>query len=634
MKKTLVFAGLFLILTSCGTPSRRGSAPPQRTAVPELPAPNMAPRQAVPKTTLDNLYQMGQKAFQAKDYAKAFDYFIAVSNGYKDNPKEFETKFWAARAAVRLARWSETLALTEELLKYPKWLSAQKSELVNYRIRSYEAVGDNAKLLETLASARADQSLAQEHEAFRLKALEVVESRMSHGDLEDLYDKSRDAELRAAAAYRLGEIALENKDMGQAQSYFKKAVSLGENNETARRAQEVLNQLETLNKVESKTIGVVLPLTGRHAAVAQKTLRGIQMGLGLYGKNVSSFKLAVVDDEANPDRARQGVERLVREDNVIAVVGSLLSKTASGVASKSAELNVPSIALSQKSGITDLGPTVHRNSLTSEMQVRLLVKQAMEEMNMRKFAIIYPNDAYGVEFANLFWDEVLARGGQVTTVQPYSPKETDFRYVVQRLVGTFYVDARADEYRLRMKEWSDNPRNKSARASAPDNLLPPITDFDAIFIPDSVKALGQIAAMLSFNDVKNVKLLGTNLWNVPGLTKRAGNWSKDLLFVDSFVSTDPGYQNSAFVRDYKALFGEEPGIFELQGYDSALILRQLISQGYSSRDSLNRALGQLRDLPGSLARLNMSPDREIQRPLVTLTLENGKIVPYRESKTP
>ncbi|MFN7728668.1 MAG: penicillin-binding protein activator [Bdellovibrio sp.] len=630
--RVLFFISL-LVLSSCGTPLKRGTSP-QKASAPLLPAPNMAPRQAVPKTSLENLYQLGQKAFQAKDYAKAFDYFVAASNGFKNTPKEFETKFWAARASVRLARWSETLALTNELLRYPKWLPAQKSELINYRIRSFEAVGDNQKLLSTLLAAREDQTLRSEHDSFRLKSLEVVESRMNQGDLEALYDTTRDTQLKASSAYRLGEIALENKDLSEAESYFKKAASLGDSNETARRAQEVLNQLETLNKVESRTIGVVLPLTGKHSVIAQKTLRGMQMGLGLYGKNVTSFKLAVVDDEANPDRARQGVERLVREDNVIAVVGSLLSKTASGVASKSAELGVPSIALSQKSGITDLGPTVHRNSLTSEMQVRLLVKQAMEELGMRKFAVIYPNDAYGVEFTNLFWDEVLSRGGQITTVQPYSPRETDFRYVVQRLVGTFYIDARAEEYRLRMKEWSDNPRNKSARASAPDNLLPPIVDFDAIFIPDSVKSLGQIAAMLSFNDVKNVKLLGTNLWNVTGLTKRAGNWSKDLLFVDSFVSSDPGYQNSAFVRDYKSLFNEEPGIFELQGYDSALILRQLISQGYSSRESLNRALGQLRDLPGSLARLTMTPDREIQRPLVMLTLENGKIVPFRESKTP
>jgi ABC-type branched-subunit amino acid transport system substrate-binding protein len=222
----------------------------------------------------------------------------------------------------------------------------------------------------------------------------------------------------------------------------------------------------------------------------------------------------------------------------------------------------------------------------------------------------------------------------VTAAQIYSPKETDFRYVVQRLVGTYYVDVRGDEYRLRLKEQKDNPKAKSVRSETPESLLPPIVDFDAVFIPDSAKALGQIAAMLSFNDVKGIKLLGTNIWNVPGLQKRAGNWTKDLLFVDSFVTSDAIFENSAFVRDYKALFNEEPGIFELQGYDSALVLRQLISQGYSSRETLNRALGGMHDIPGALSRLSMGPDHEIERPLVALTLENGQIVPFRKKNTP
>jgi ABC-type branched-subunit amino acid transport system substrate-binding protein len=73
------------------------------------------------------------------------------------------------------------------------------------------------------------------------------------------------------------------------------------------------------------------------------------------------------------------------------------------------------------------------------MQVRYLVKSAIEDLGIKKFAVLFPNDAYGVEFTNIFWDEVLARGGQVTSAQSYSSKETDFHAVIQRLVGTYYV---------------------------------------------------------------------------------------------------------------------------------------------------------------------------------------------------
>ena len=42
------------------------------------------------------------------------------------------------------------------------------------------------------------------------------------------------------------------------------------------------------------------------------------------------------------------------------------------------------------------------NALTSEMLVRHLVKIAINQKKLKRFAILYPNDPYGIEYANLF----------------------------------------------------------------------------------------------------------------------------------------------------------------------------------------------------------------------------------------
>jgi len=319
---------------------------------------------------------------------------------------------------------------------------------------------------------------------------------------------------------------------------------------------------------------------------------------------------------------------------VIAIVGSLLSKTAPAVATKADELGVPSIGLSQRAGLTEIGPNVFRNSLTSTMQVQQLVRTAMNDLGMKKFAILYPNDAYGVEFANIFWDEVLARGGEITAVQTYSNKETDFRVPVQRLVGTYFGEARQDEFNLRMKELQkvDKSKKKSARNSNLEDILPPITDFDAIFIPDNAKALGQISAMLSYSDVRGMRLLGTNLWNTPGIAKRAGSSAGNLLFVDSYSPNIENQEKTRFISDYKALFGEEPTLIEIQAYDTGLILRQLVLSGADSREALAKRLSELKKFPGALGPLNMSPEREIVRPLVTLSVDKGEIQPLKLQK--
>lgn len=454
---------------------------------------------------------------------------------------------------------------------------------------------------------------------------------LSEAELLLIVNQATKANFRSMTYLKLGEGKLLEHKQEEAREYFNRVIGEDPSSEVATRAQEYLKNMETLRRVEAKTIGVVLPLTGKNARVAQRVLRGIQLGLGLNGRGASTFRLAVVDSEGSPELARQGVEKLLEQDNVIAIIGGLISRTAAAEAAQAAELGVPTISLSLRAGITEMGPRIFRNSLTTEMQVRRLVKTAMEDLGYKRFAILFPNDSYGVEASNLFWDEVLARGGQITAAQTYSPKETDYRDVVQRLTGTFFTEARPEEARLKNKELNEAKEKKGGkvtRSNTQENILSPILDFDAIFIPDGMKALGQMAATLAYSDVKNIKLLGTNLWNAPGVGKRAANFANNILFVDSYTSGDQRFRNLLFVKEYTQLFKEEPGLFEIQGYDSALILRQLISQGATSRETLASALSQMTNLPGLLSPLTVLEDREIVRPVLALSVEKDQIVPF------
>lgn len=457
---------------------------------------------------------------------------------------------------------------------------------------------------------------------------------LSESELLIILNHATQPNFRSLTYLKLGEGKLMEHKQEESREYFNRVLNDSPSSEFGLRAQEYLKNMDSLKKVEAKTIGVILPLTGKNARVAQRVLRGVQLGLGLNGKGAaSSFRLAVVDSEGSPELARKGVERLLEDDNVIAIIGGLMGKTAPAEAAQATELGVPMISLSLRSGITEMGPRIFRNSLTTEMQVRRLVKTSMEELGHKRFAILFPNDSYGVEAANLFWDEVLARGGQITAAQTYSPKDTDYRDVVQRLVGTFFAEARSDEARLKAKEMNEAKEKKGVkkdlRSNTQENLLAPILDFDAIFIPDGMKALGQLAATLAYTDVKNVKLLGTNLWNAPGIGKRAGNFANNLIFVDSYSSADQRFQNLLFTKEYNQLFKESPSLFEIQGYDSALILRQLISQGATSRESLASALSQMNNLPGLLSPLTALEDREIVRPALALSVEKDQIVPFK-----
>ena len=187
-----------------------------------------------------------------------------------------------------------------------------------------------------------------------------------------------------------------------------------------------------------------------------------------------------------------------------------------------------------------------------------------------------------------------------------------------------------------MKAWEDKNQKKSRNTEVPtyEKLLPPNVDFDAIFIPDTVESLGAIASYLTYYDVDNVYLLGTNIWNTPQLLTKPElkKASEHTIFVDSFLTTDRAFQTSEFFSSYRQVFNEDPGIFEVQAYDSALILRQLLQSGADSRGAVTARLHNLKNFPGALGPLSISQNREIYRPVIDLKTQNGQIVQLNKVK--
>lgn len=587
--------------------------------------------QANPDTELtgEAYYLMGMMSLNAQSYPDALNAFSAVLNLSVSSSYEVDAAFHVARLQLRASQPAEA---EKTLARSARWKNLSSEESVELLRLHYEAANAQKKYLEALDFLiQLNQSAATQadRDKFKNLAIDSLDSRLSEDELRTIADSSHFAFLQPVAQFRYGLLTADKKLYSTARQYFSSVTSSAPGTELAERAQALITQIDLRNRVADHTIGVVLPLTGKQAPIGYKALRGIQLGLGIYGNHgkSSGFRLAVVDSEGNPDTARHAIERLVQEDNVIAIIGGLLSKTAGAEAAKAQEFGVPTILLSQKAGVTQAGEFVFRNALTSQMQVAYLVDTAMTKLGMKSFAILFPNDAYGVEYTNLFWDEVRAHGGEIRGAQPYEPAETDFRGYVQRLVGTFYLEDRVDEYRLLAKAWNEkNPKRSGQHAvPAPEDLLAPIVDFDAVFIPDSAKAVGQIAPMLAYSNVTGVRLLGTNLWNSPGLVNRGQKFVEGAVFVDSYLSTDPGFIRSEFFTSYHAAFDEEPGLTEVQAYDSALILRQSIAAGENTRAGLQARLAGLENFPGALGALAVNSNREFRRPLAAITVKDGKI---------
>ncbi len=384
---------------------------------------------------------------------------------------------------------------------------------------------------------------------------------------------------------------------------------------------------------DSRKVGVILPLSGKNAALGQRALASIRLGIDSTNSQIS---LALYDSQGSPELAAAGVEKLLKDDQVIALLGGLGGKEALAISVKAEFFRVPFFTFSQKSDLTSKSEYTFRNAVTAAMQTSQLVDYAVQKLGMKKFAILYPNDAYGVEFANHFWDQVLAYGGQITAAQIYNPKDVDLTIPIQKLVGTYYLDSRMDDYKKKIeaqnlkKKQNLNVKKKSVRESeTAENKLDPIVDFDALFIPDSSKILGQTIGFLKAADVDQLVYLGTNLWNTDELSRRTqqqNNQKNQFYFVDHFI-TDEQRKNSSFNVSFIAAFNEAPSIIETQTYESAKIFKELILNNATTRQSLTSQLKSLGRNKGAYNEIYMNNAQEISRDLTIFHLENGLIVP-------
>ena len=107
--------------------------------------------------------------------------------------------------------------------------------------------------------------------------------------------------------------------------------------------------------------------------------------------------------------------------------------------------------------------------------------------------------------------------------------------------------------------------------------------------------------MLAFNDIDKMPLLGTDLWDNPQIVVRGEKHVENALFMDSFFTADESPEMKKFTQDFQAQFGYSPGVFEDQGYDSALLLADVLkSYNYSiSRSGLRERLAGLSNVEGA-----------------------------------
>ncbi len=365
------------------------------------------------------------------------------------------------------------------------------------------------------------------------------------------------------------------------------------------------------DRTDPQTLGCILPLTGRFAAYGNRALETIILAVGLFDpQKKSPIKLLIEDSESQPERARAAVSKLVRA-GVVAIIGSLGSDESEVAALEAQRWKIPLLTLTQKEGITEAGPYVFRNFLSGSLQVKTLVKFAMGDLQLRKFAVLYPDDGHAPEIMKLFYQEVTRRKGSIVWAEPYKNDQTNFGEQIRKLVGTMEITRAGDEV-------TDQPPSKTI-------------NFEALFIPDSYAAVKMIVPQLVYNDIQGVRLLGLNGWNSRELLAMEDGYLEGAIFTDGFFveSSHPGAID--FVDKFYAAYGREPDVMEAQVFDTAGMAVSIILENKgATRENFRDGLQGIRAYPGVTGQTSFSATREAEKDAFVLTVKDGKIIQVKQ----
>ncbi|MGD1153174.1 MAG: penicillin-binding protein activator [Syntrophales bacterium] len=362
--------------------------------------------------------------------------------------------------------------------------------------------------------------------------------------------------------------------------------------------------------VDRYAIGCVLPLSGRNAAAGNRALDAIVLASGLFDPIVKTpIRLIIEDSQSRPETASAAVAKLATQDGVICILGPLGSDESLDAAREAQRLKVPILTLTHREGITDTGNYVFRSYLTNRVQIVSLVKYAIQEMGLARFAVLYPEDNYGREMEKLFREEVLRRKGEILKVRSYQTTKTDF----------------ADEIKSISDLKQSSPAVKEGESAEDEDM--PDMGFDALFIPDSPARISMIVPQLAFHNVRGVKLLGTSDWDTPDILKAGSELLEEAIFVDAFSPNSFYPEVNDFTDVYYTNYSREPGAAEALAYDAAGIIVKIIREdGIKTRDQFRENLLDVRNYRGVTGKTSFSGMRDARKDVFVLTIKDGKII--------
>lgn len=176
-------------------------------------------------------------------------------------------------------------------------------------------------------------------------------------------------------------------------------------------------------------VGLIAPFQGDLASVGESTLNAATIaleevneggGLKIGGRDYI-VEIVVGDSEGRPEQAVAVAEKLIHEDNVVALIGPQPSGNAIPVSDVAEAAQIPMISpWSSNPRTTQDKRYVFRVVATDDFQAAMLARFTFFSLDLQQTAVIYDRDeAYNTGLAEVFAQAFTELGGKVVHYSSY-----------------------------------------------------------------------------------------------------------------------------------------------------------------------------------------------------------------------
>lgn len=349
-------------------------------------------------------------------------------------------------------------------------------------------------------------------------------------------------------------------------------------------------------------IAVPSPYTGSAAGFGENVKAGVMLQLeainaagGVNGKKIEAVYL---DEQCEPREAATVSSSIVNDPEIVGIVGHLCSSAHLAALPTYVREGIPAItptatnsSISDKNKDEDGKVWSFRNVYRDDFQGKFLADYVGKVLGLKKIAVFYENNDYGIGLKNAFVTEAGKLGLSIVGEEAYKKGDQDFTPQLTKLKGAA-------------------PQAMFIAGYYPEGAL----------IADQAKKIGL-----------DVPKLGADGFDNADYIKLGGPAADDTYLTAPFLAATAGPAAKKFIEAFKAKFKREVDWMSANAYDATGILVAAIAKVGPDREKIRAYLAGM-DTPekgykGVTGTNYFDKNGDCQKPAFVKMVKDGKFVP-------